>query len=292
MANKTIPQLPEQTGKTNDDLLVIVDSGETTTSKIKVSTLLDGIGGGKFIQATGSTTTNIIPDYYPLDSIYAYQAGQTTSLNFIAGGELNDIVVRNNTYKGNVVVGGYSNRIYDSQYWAGIFGSYNSQINGIGTIPKGSVIIGGESNTTNGWAHTIAGESNTGSGYYYSVLVGGQNNSVSSTADRGNGIFGGKSNSITQGSRVGIINGINNIISSGADSVIIGGSGNTTTHSRSVILGGSSLSSSYDDEVLVPNLTISNYASLNYADDTAAAAGGVVLGQVYHNNGDLRIRIV
>jgi hypothetical protein len=40
------------------------------------------------------------------------------------------------------------------------------------------------------------------------------------------------------------------------------------------------------------NLVLFNYSNLNFADDTAAAAGGVVLGQVYHNNGALRIRIV
>jgi hypothetical protein len=42
----------------------------------------------------------------------------------------------------------------------------------------------------------------------------------------------------------------------------------------------------------VNQLQIENYASLNYADDTAAAAGGVALGGVYHNSGALRIRIV
>lgn len=37
---------------------------------------------------------------------------------------------------------------------------------------------------------------------------------------------------------------------------------------------------------------LSKYASLNYADDTAAAAGGVPLGGVYQNAGALRVRIV
>jgi hypothetical protein len=69
------------------------------------------------------------------------------------------------------------------------------------------------------------------------------------------------------------------------------GQGNVVNHDRSVILGGVFLSSNYDDEVQVPNLTIAYYSVLNFADDTAAAAGGVSLGQVYHNNGDLRIRI-
>jgi hypothetical protein len=41
----------------------------------------------------------------------------------------------------------------------------------------------------------------------------------------------------------------------------------------------------------VENLVVFNYAALDFADDTAAAAGGVVLGQVYHNLGALRIRI-
>jgi hypothetical protein len=37
---------------------------------------------------------------------------------------------------------------------------------------------------------------------------------------------------------------------------------------------------------------LSKYATLNFADDTAAAAGGVPLGGVYHNAGALRVRIV
>jgi hypothetical protein len=39
-------------------------------------------------------------------------------------------------------------------------------------------------------------------------------------------------------------------------------------------------------------LQLTQYASLNYADDTAAAAGGVPLGGLYHNSGAARIRIV
>ena len=39
-------------------------------------------------------------------------------------------------------------------------------------------------------------------------------------------------------------------------------------------------------------LQILDYANINYADDTAAAAGGIPLGGVYHNAGDLKIRIV
>jgi len=38
-------------------------------------------------------------------------------------------------------------------------------------------------------------------------------------------------------------------------------------------------------------LVLSNYASLDFADDAAAATGGVPLGGVYHNNSDLKIRV-
>jgi hypothetical protein len=42
----------------------------------------------------------------------------------------------------------------------------------------------------------------------------------------------------------------------------------------------------------MPNVRITNYASLNFSGDTAAAAGGVQLGQLYHDNGAVRVRIV
>ena len=44
--------------------------------------------------------------------------------------------------------------------------------------------------------------------------------------------------------------------------------------------------------VAVPYLEITNYSSLNYADDAAAATGGVPLGGVYHTSGALKIRTV
>ena len=41
----------------------------------------------------------------------------------------------------------------------------------------------------------------------------------------------------------------------------------------------------------VAMLQIANYGSMNYADDTAAATGGIPLGGVYHTAGALKIRI-
>ena len=58
------------------------------------------------------------------------------------------------------------------------------------------------------------------------------------------------------------------------------------------MLGCNNRTAPISSATMVENLIVFNYSNLNYADDTAAAAGGVVLGQVYHNNGALRIRIV
>jgi hypothetical protein len=457
--NKKIFDLPLRTGLTPDDRFVVVDSGNTTTYSVKLSDLQDGTGvntlegltgnltfsgtniditasgttiflsggtggggGGKFIQSTGSTTSNIIPDYYSLDSIRVQTIGQETSYSFIGGGQNNEIAPSDDRYKGNTIIGGFSNVIDGGQYWATILGSYDSYISGIGLIPRGSVIIGGEANFTYGWSHTIAGEANDARGYYYSVILGGYNNYVNVTDDRGTTIIGGKNHDINQGARVGIINGSDNIINSGTDSiivagasntmtttingaivggksntisaststaiiassgstlintdysavvggfnsditnndysgifagidntisgtgarnvviggddnditggdqgaiiggidntiaasggdnnvivggdtntintaidsVIIGGANNTVNNSRCVILGCSNVTTSANDQVHVFNLFIQNYASLDFVDDAAAAAGDVEIGQVYHNNGALRIRL-
>jgi hypothetical protein len=58
-----------------------------------------------------------------------------------------------------------------------------------------------------------------------------------------------------------------------------------------LVLVGSSIS--LDGPVTFLNqIELNNYASLNFADDTAAAAGDVPLGGLYHNNGAARVRIV
>ena len=55
---------------------------------------------------------------------------------------------------------------------------------------------------------------------------------------------------------------------------------------------GSGINAVTADTVTMDKLQILDYANINYADDTAAAAGGIPLGGVYHNAGALKIRIV
>ena len=56
MANVTIPSLPQVTAATDLDVLVITDSGSTTTSKITKADLLSGIGGGNLIDGNGANS--------------------------------------------------------------------------------------------------------------------------------------------------------------------------------------------------------------------------------------------
>ena len=67
---------------------------------------------------------------------------------------------------------------------------------------------------------------------------------------------------------------------------------NLTDDNNVIVLGVNTYTGGTDNVVVVPGMVVTNYATLNYADDTAAAAGGIPLGGVYHNAGDLRIRIV
>jgi len=312
--NKKFFDLPLRTGVTADDRLAIVDSGNTTTYSVKVSDLQDGTGVSTLNTLTGSLTlaagtnmtitdngtdtitfdasgggggafttaafgtANLLPSYMDGTEISAgnyniivgggddgttpsndNEITNTSGWSSIVGGRNNSINQNNADYSLHTIIGGENNSIGLFGNGHTIVGSRASSANGSGANAKYNIILGGESNTDGGWGGaTIGAQGATNSGRNNCVISGGDGNTITNAAN---------------------------------DSSIVAGSSNTITHDRSVILGGSSLSSNYDNEVQVPNLTIANYASLNYADDTAAAAGGISLGQVYHNAGALRVRI-
>ena len=243
MANVAISGLPEQTGKTDNDVLAIVDSGETTTSKIKVSTLLDGVGGN--LLTSNGTDSFRTPQYATTDT-----AGDG---QLIIGGSGSTIT---NTDANCTIIGARGNVLSDGTDGMIMLGGWQNNLSSIGGNSRSSIAAGGYGNNCTGRRNFTSGILNTNS------------------SDSG-GILAGASNNL-----------------SGTQGAIIGGQSNTASHTGSVVLGGSSQSTSIANEVVVPNLTITNYASLNFADDTAAAAGGIILGQVYHNAGALRVRIV
>ena len=68
------------------------------------------------------------------------------------------------------------------------------------------------------------------------------------------------------------------------------GANSSATATGAVALG-SSVTAATANTVTIKKLQMLDYATLDYADDTAAAAGGIPLGGVYHTSGALKIRI-
>ena len=70
------------------------------------------------------------------------------------------------------------------------------------------------------------------------------------------------------------------------------GDGAQANNTEVVAIGRNVTAINWTSSTTVNQIAFANYAGLNFADDTAAATGGVPLGGVYHNAGALRIRIV
>lgn len=333
MANKTIPQLPEQTGLTDNDVLAIVDSGETTTSKIKVSTLLSG-AGGKYIAADG--TNNIVPDYYATSDINA-----SSSQGGIVAGSSNQINAGDN----QAIVGGVNNQL--SGIGSVMFGGNSNTIGSANSAYNGTV--GGQNNfmTNEDYSFAGGGANNTIQNGGFSTIIGGTNNLTNDSTVVG--ILGGQYNIIqfatnssitgsynakiygdsrttnlnihgsetcnirrTAGSGTLSFEGTNSGIYTSLNCDIAGQSANETN--RGVIIGsndtditggttntlmlgcsGRTALNSYTTYVetleAFTHVVLNDYSNLNFASDSAAATGGVPLGGLYHNSGDLKVRI-
>jgi hypothetical protein len=75
-----------------------------------------------------------------------------------------------------------------------------------------------------------------------------------------------------------------------AECAITLGFGSVASAECAIALG-AGITASVANYTTTRNLQLTNYAALDFADDTAAAAGGVPLGGSYHNSGAARIRI-
>lgn len=78
-------------------------------------------------------------------------------------------------------------------------------------------------------------------------------------------------------------------VAAGTDSIAIGPGSNATANEAVAI--GHDVQATTASTATVNLFQIAGYASMSYADDTAAAAGGIPLGGVYHTSGALKIRI-
>lgn len=242
MANKTIPQLPLQTGKTDNDLLAIVDSGETITSKIKVSTLLDGVGGAF---QTGDATDSIVPSYSPTSRGLSGSTTYVDKLNLEG-----EVFTSNSNETFNLVQS--NTTITDNPYNRAFAGHGNSRIASTSTTGANMLIGTLQGQINQGAYHMLLGMGaigSTGNGCFmagndftssinggsYVASVGGAGNSVSGNYT---GIFGGQSNSITNNTKGVILGGQSNSITGRFDNAIVAGNTNSNTARYGVVVGG------------------------------------------------------
>jgi hypothetical protein len=302
MANKTIPQLPEQTGLTDNDLLAIVDSGETTTSKIKVSTLLGGVAGSPLVQTIGASGENVDSNFSDGGTPFDANGFDTDYNNLVVGWGNNDGTA--NTTTRNNVIFGYDNTIFDSTTSKVVFGFNNTDSSqakvlvGNGNTSIRGMAIGESSLTKFNDANTMVIGFNSDAGNLNTLTIGAAstaNNRAtaigSSTSSQNYGFAGGFGANC--GGERNVVLGQNTISSSGLYNSILGGFNNVIggSISNSAIIGLNAFTATDSRMVYVPMLQLIDYASYNYSGDTAAAAGGVQLGGVYHDNGALRVRI-
>ena len=188
----------------------------------------------------------------------------------IIGGQSNT-----NSGANSVIAGGNNNQAGEDNGFVG--GGYNNYVG------NRCAVIGGDTNkaqSLNGYHNGIlAGKSNvigyTGANFVSeNAIAGGQSNRIFGVNGTNKTIYnfigGGLSNKIdsstsTSGSIGGfVIGGRGNEVRADlgdgtyiSGSGIIGGSYNRVIHNKSVVIGGTNISSSRDNEVSVPNLTIS-----------------------------------
>ena len=246
MANVAISGLPEQTGKTDNDVLAIVDSGETATSKIKVSTLLDGVGGN--LLTSNGTDSFRTPQYATTDT-----AGDGQLIIGASGSTIT------NTDPDSTIIGSKDSNLSDGTRGMIMVGGWQNNLSSTGGNSFSSITLGGYANNCTGRRNFTSGYFNTNSSDGGGIVAGTGNTLSGQNA----GIVAGTGNNNSRLRSV-IIGGENNVINAGQGGVVCGGINNVVGHNRSVVLGGNTLSTSYDNEVVVEHLTISGQSTGNF----------------------------
>jgi hypothetical protein len=301
MANKTIPQLPLQTGITDNDLLAIVDSGET---------------GGAF--QTGDATDSIVPAYSPTSRGVDANTTYVDKLNVNLSNALDIDNGVNNTYNiiggygtrgvvggslGSAVVGGRNPQIAGNanfvagQFGSSIAGENNGMVGGRGNFITGgeySFLGGGRSNSNSSfYSGILAGQNNNVSTATHAVILGGQSNSITSRFDNailaGNSnsnaarygvVVGGQNNQLQNGSQRGVIvGGLANTVSEGLHSAIVGGNGGTVSLTWNSVNIAPYFNGIYHDQTHQQWEGFSLYSAPNsYIRQTAGSGTGAIKG--------------
>jgi hypothetical protein len=260
--------------------LNIQGTGNTITNTQRFTGCVGGSGNS--ISGTQEKVYIINSENSTISGPSRYSAIINGYASSITSGDGNTAIGRNNVIAGsndNALIGGHQNTITSSGEGL-IGGGYAQSMSNA----NDSGIYAGRGNSING-----------GGCCGGNIILAGESNSINNSPGRYNGILQGNTNNIRSSANYStIINGITNTISSSQPyNNIIGSQSSTVTGTTSgaTMIGTVNRSADRNNCVFVENLKLFNYPSLDFANDSDAAAGGVVLGQVYHTSGTLKIRI-
>ena len=277
MSNKKISQLTSTTTANDNVWLIINDSGETTTNKIKRADLLSGATEpAGLVSGTGTDSMK------SADSLTTTPATSSNNYSIALG---NGAVASGN---GSIAVG------YDTTATGNL--SFAMGYNADAASGNGQVVIGWSSNASD--SCVSVGGSNDCSGEESAIC--GYDNTISSSRIRSNIL--GSTNTISGGQYQNILGGRNNTISSSNNyNNIIGASNSqiTGTTSGTTILGISNFTSPTNDNTTYVDKLYSVSQDINGTRgslivggdntstmNTAADESVIVAGRTHTMNGD------
>jgi len=261
---------------------------QVSTSTINFTGAVTGISAGGLLAGTGANSM---------------ESGITTTPADARG--INDIVIGDGaqsrvdaTFGSNVVIGNDATQTGGER---GVVIGFNA------TMSKAGISIGANTDNNSGQGIAIGNNAATGS-LDESCAIGFDASSIgnagslavgrNSSASGINPTCIGRNSSATNNA---IAAGYN-AVASGNESTAIGTNTDATaslatalgytaqaTAAGAIALG--EVTASTVDTTTLKLLQIANYATINFADDAAAATGGIPLGGVYHTSGALKIRI-
>jgi hypothetical protein len=289
MANTKISQLPQYSATVNPDIYFVNNnSGETETTKIKLSEF-QGLTQGQGTHTIQSNTYfgDLGTTAMTENSIAIGNGAEATSPRSIAIGYRAFNINRDFGRTDYIAIG---TRAQCVQNGVGIGLDVNCIAEAV-AIGQEAGAFGNQSTAIN-YQSKAFGNHSVAVGYKCETHSNGCIAMGDDARSEGNGAvaIGGVSTEVVGDYSVNI-GGFSNTLNSNY-STILGGSGNTITSSaHTAMIGCIDRTATTSGATFVENLVIFNYANLDFADDAAAATGGVVLGQVYHTSGALKIRI-
>ena len=259
-------------GVTVDDTSMVIGAGNN-----------DIISGADHCLAVGNNNQILT------NSDNSISVGQGNTMTFgtaCAVFGLSNTITGSNTVTERCLVAGFSNTISGGAKSAIVLGGSNSL-----TTNGGQGIILGNANTVTG---------NAGVSSDSSYILG---NSVTITEDPSSALL---QNAFAVGSNLGGDNGKMTLgyrnLKSGYPAVdynqglgetkfVVSVGTTTTTNSNALIITEGGVTRGASSVAQVPRIVMPTVVGFNFADDTAAATGGIPIGGLYHNAGALRIRL-